>query len=1187
MYTTQSSPQPIDREQVRQQLKALGYEAGDTVYLRAFYPDSDPRKPNDGGRKAVATKLDELIKHATAFQAEGRGVYFVVNGGGQKKEDVHHGRAIFYEHDNLDKATQTDLWKSLRLPEPTFQVDTGGKSIHSYWVFDEHIGIGDWQKLQADLLEFADADRSIKDPSRVMRLAGAWHSSGNQSLIISNSGKRYKYSDLREIVPAPKAETPLFQAKQPRNNPDSSGTVPKKYEDIVLPVPASIPLEACLAVASRDLLNGVSEGGRNKAGYILACDLIGATNYLQAIGQSFEGDAESLFQDFGDRCNPPLNAGELQSIWKSAQGSNPSPACKAEGVENCIKGHYWNSIRPATATNQSYGRAAAYAKPQKLSRKEAVALARATLKAATDEISVNLELEEIREKTGMSEYSWEHKIIKPLRREMDAERFKLELLGLLQMEDKVEQYRQIALLAPKYSMGAGTIEKAMAAMKSRTQTAEIQGSMSLEELFAKTSEAMEWLVPGMLPVGETVLLTALPKTGKSKLAIDLAFCVATGEEKFLGEEVKQGRVLLVCPDASERSLKNELTRRGFRIQKDSQNLRVMSRWSIDQISVLEKELEDFRPDFVVIDSLKAITSGKEISENSAEFADNIITLNSLLTRYSAASLLIHHANKGSEASGVERARGSTAIVGACWGMWLMEPIPQPDRDNPKRMIIDPRDPNRKFHVTSRDSEGTILNIQFNAENNSWISSGEFEIEKGEAQRQQSINERLMNIFRSNPDKELSGPEIMELLGGIEKDQRGAYYNALNRMENKRIISVRPASGDKRYNLYSLPSSNKLPSTGAMPEKQKNSLPPPPPTPTVSNDDYYPEPLMEQGLENSHHNSHQIVINSNECASCENAETLTEHGLDKIVINSQLSQGGGGVKCASIYSEAQPSEQVLIAPLESKPTESPSVPMVNWNVGDRVKVSAEYVTHEYRGERATVIKVWSDGLCRIELDREISVIEGKPKKQFNLNGRYLVVSDLKVEPTAQSVPPIAPPEPSPEPESIAPAPEPDPELVEQIVAKVQKAIAENDPAAARKVAAPTNIKLDPTSRLKTAVKNSLTDEENAAFGILLKVRQSQSQPIEPPVASARAATPTESESQIPSEPHAPPGPPSKHKNFAVGDRVVVARDDRSMYEGAKGKVIKVNGQQVSIEFDKAVRGNNSATFNLASTTLMKL
>ncbi|HEY9821434.1 MAG TPA: DUF3854 domain-containing protein [Candidatus Sericytochromatia bacterium] len=93
---------------------------------------------------------------------------------------------------------------------------------------------------------------------------------------------------------------------------------------------------------------------------------------------------------------------------------------------------------------------------------------------------------------------------------------------------------------------------------------------------------------------------------------------------------------------------------------------------------------------------------------------------------------------------------------------------------------------------------------------------------------------------------------------------------------------------------------------------------------------------------------------------------------------------------------QLSKPGTIAPLESKPTEptepteSPSVPMVNWNVGSRVKVSTQYAgAHEYKGERATVVKVWSDGLCRIELDREISVIGGKPTKQFNLNGRYLV------------------------------------------------------------------------------------------------------------------------------------------------------------------------------------------------------
>src|SRR4028118_1104325 len=89
----------------------------------------------------------------------------------------------------------------------------------------------------------------------------------------------------------------------------------------------------------------------------------------------------------------------------------------------------------------------------KLSMREAAEEAREILRSERDELTTNILLEEVRQKTGMGDYAWEHKIIKPLKRDMDAERFKLELLSLLQMEDPVERCRQIALLAPKYSMG--------------------------------------------------------------------------------------------------------------------------------------------------------------------------------------------------------------------------------------------------------------------------------------------------------------------------------------------------------------------------------------------------------------------------------------------------------------------------------------------------------------------------------------------------------------------------------------------------------------------------------------------------------------------------------------------------------------------------------------------------------------
>ncbi len=558
-----------------------------------------------------------------------------------------------------------------------------------------------------------------------------------------------------------------------------------------------------------------------------------------------------------------------------------------------------------------------------LSMEEAAEQAREILKSECDELTTNIKLEKVRQKAGIGDYSWENKIIKPLKRDMDAERFKLELLALLQMKDPVERCRQIALLAPKYSMGAGTLKEAMAAMKQRTQAPEVK-VLTLEELFDSESEAIEWLVPGLLPVGETVLLCALPKVGKSKAAVDLAFCVATGESRFLGQKTKQGRVLMITPDASPQSLKQELRKRGFRKQ-DSQNLHIFPRWSIDQMAILESELETFRPDLVVIDSLKKITAGKEISENSAEFADNIIALNDMLTRYRAAGILVHHANKGNDAIGVERARGSTAIVGACWGTWMLDRIPKPDPNNKKKLIHDPKCPKRIFTATNRDSEGTTLNIEFNTENNSWDFISEVGVDEEEAAQNMTYQERILKVLLDN-HKSLSGPEVMELMG-IGREQRNSIYTVLGRMENKRLISSKPAPGDKRYNLYFLPNFEETNTIGTVTVAPKISLPPPPPPVTVSDVDYYPEIHTVYKLENSQQNSQQIVNKNPECDSYKIAETFANTDTNSIVNSLPLSQGGEGVKYTSdtetvTEENRELSHSVLSAPPEPETAPTP-------------------------------------------------------------------------------------------------------------------------------------------------------------------------------------------------------------------------------------------------------------------------
>ena len=160
----------FDLDQALQHLKLLGYSEGDPVYLRFFYSSSDPRKNGDRGRKLTVPSGSELHRYQREIeklQAEGRGVYFVVNGGGHTDKDVTKANAIFAEDDQRPKNEQNTRWRDLKLPEPTCQVDTGGKSIHNYWGLAKSEVIATWRPLQADLLDYVDGDRAIKNPSRV------------------------------------------------------------------------------------------------------------------------------------------------------------------------------------------------------------------------------------------------------------------------------------------------------------------------------------------------------------------------------------------------------------------------------------------------------------------------------------------------------------------------------------------------------------------------------------------------------------------------------------------------------------------------------------------------------------------------------------------------------------------------------------------------------------------------------------------------------------------------------------------------------------------------------------------------------------------------------------------------------------------------------------------------------------
>jgi hypothetical protein len=197
----------IDRELAQKHLSYLGYQPGE-AFLRFFYHSWDDRKKKDKGRKENGLDWEQIEQ----YQRDGRGVFVVVNGAdgnGHTDADIKQCCAIFCEWDDLPLAEQFEKWSSVGFVEPTFTIYSGDKSMQPYWVFDEPIAVEQWRELQVLPIEVMETDKSNKNPSRVFRLAGAWHVKPDRqpvkSEIVGESGIRYSYSEqarsARSLIP--------------------------------------------------------------------------------------------------------------------------------------------------------------------------------------------------------------------------------------------------------------------------------------------------------------------------------------------------------------------------------------------------------------------------------------------------------------------------------------------------------------------------------------------------------------------------------------------------------------------------------------------------------------------------------------------------------------------------------------------------------------------------------------------------------------------------------------------------------------------------------------------------------------------------------------------------------------------------------------------------------------------------
>ncbi|CAK6698824.1 DUF3987 domain-containing protein [Synechococcus sp. CBW1107] len=206
----------IARDQANLFLQLLGKDPA-TARLRAFPQKKNPRCAELGARKGPFD-----LDIADRWQQEGRGLYVVIGDGGDKADEIGSLPAVWVEWDDRPMDWQFAAWKELGLPEPSLQVPTGtgGSSVHTYWLLKDPLAPERWRGLQAALIDHCGSDRQCKDPSRVMRLPGAWYvategrATGMARLFVNVDEQglvlRYSPEDLARClhVPAGGSRTP-------------------------------------------------------------------------------------------------------------------------------------------------------------------------------------------------------------------------------------------------------------------------------------------------------------------------------------------------------------------------------------------------------------------------------------------------------------------------------------------------------------------------------------------------------------------------------------------------------------------------------------------------------------------------------------------------------------------------------------------------------------------------------------------------------------------------------------------------------------------------------------------------------------------------------------------------------------------------------------------------------------------
>jgi hypothetical protein len=222
----------IDIDQVSKFCRAI-FEPGDRIEIRIL--------PADRGGRAVCIHkaAGQVAELAELFDAHNnplwQGIYITLNplraarGSGHhgmaQDQDVLHARCLFVDFDDATPEQAGERIRQAGLPVPTFLVASGrATGTHAYWHFCEPLAdLAVWRGLQRQLIHLLRSDRSIVNPSRIMRCPGTFNHTRRNACRVVSEGPSYAAWTELGIEPRTESATTPSENGHVAGGPNRAG----------------------------------------------------------------------------------------------------------------------------------------------------------------------------------------------------------------------------------------------------------------------------------------------------------------------------------------------------------------------------------------------------------------------------------------------------------------------------------------------------------------------------------------------------------------------------------------------------------------------------------------------------------------------------------------------------------------------------------------------------------------------------------------------------------------------------------------------------------------------------------------------------------------------------------------------------------------------------------------------------